>query len=220
MISPSGDRLIDRLVDDELDPAERRALLGRLDAEPGGWRRCALAFLEAQSWRAALAALADEPAAGEPGRRPGRMTPRPALVGLAAGLLAAFALGWAAGGSAHGPPRQAPDRVTSTPAGQASPGAQPVPTPAPAEPVRIGSTATRVRPVSSGRTVLAIPGLDERWLRRPPAPLPEPLRRQWERRGYRVEQQHALMTVPLKDGRRMAVPVDEVRLRYVGKRAL
>ena len=49
---PGDDDLrFDRLVDGELSDAERRRLLASLDDEPGGWRCCALAFLEAQAWR-------------------------------------------------------------------------------------------------------------------------------------------------------------------------
>ena len=44
----------DRLVDGELSEEERRELLAGLDNEPGGWRRCALAFLEAQCWKQAV----------------------------------------------------------------------------------------------------------------------------------------------------------------------
>jgi hypothetical protein len=40
---------LDRLVDGELSADEYRALVASLDEEPGGWRRCALAFLEAQA---------------------------------------------------------------------------------------------------------------------------------------------------------------------------
>src|SRR5262245_31691950 len=43
--------LIDLLVDGELGEEERRELLRRLDEVPGGWRRCAFSFLEAQVWR-------------------------------------------------------------------------------------------------------------------------------------------------------------------------
>lgn len=42
---------LDRLVDGELSRDEYHALLKTLDKEPDGWRRCALAFLEAQAWR-------------------------------------------------------------------------------------------------------------------------------------------------------------------------
>src|SRR6185436_10354122 len=47
----NDDFLLDRLVDGELSGSERRQLLESFDKRPEGWRRCALAFLEAQSWR-------------------------------------------------------------------------------------------------------------------------------------------------------------------------
>jgi len=46
--------LLDRLVDNELAEDQRRALLLDLQRSEGGWRRCALAFLEAQAWDDAL----------------------------------------------------------------------------------------------------------------------------------------------------------------------
>jgi len=47
-------RGLDLLVDGQLDEAQRRALLSSLEERPDGWRRCALAFLEAQCWQEAL----------------------------------------------------------------------------------------------------------------------------------------------------------------------
>jgi len=41
----------DLLADGELSEGRRRELLGRLDDHPEDWRRCALAFLEAQDWK-------------------------------------------------------------------------------------------------------------------------------------------------------------------------
>ena len=49
---------IDMLVDGELSEADRRALLLQLEHDPDGWRRCALAFLEAQCWKAELGQMA------------------------------------------------------------------------------------------------------------------------------------------------------------------
>ena len=47
----SDDNLtFDRLVDGELSADERRELLASLDQREEGWRRCALAFLEAHQW--------------------------------------------------------------------------------------------------------------------------------------------------------------------------
>lgn len=53
------DKSFDRLVDDELSEKDRRELLGQLDDEPGGWRRCAMAFLEAQCWKSTLGEMAN-----------------------------------------------------------------------------------------------------------------------------------------------------------------
>jgi hypothetical protein len=46
------DVLIDRMVDGPLPPGELREAVARLDGVPAaeGWRRCGLAFLEAQCW--------------------------------------------------------------------------------------------------------------------------------------------------------------------------
>jgi hypothetical protein len=51
-------------VDGDLPPGERHRLLAALADEPGGWQRCALAFLEAQSWRRACRELVAEPGNG------------------------------------------------------------------------------------------------------------------------------------------------------------
>ncbi len=55
MDQPPGDELrFDLLVDGELNDVERHQLLASLDQEPGAWRRCALAFLEAQAWQQSM----------------------------------------------------------------------------------------------------------------------------------------------------------------------
>lgn len=62
ILTPDDIRLLDRLVDGELGETERRELLLRLEHSPDGWRRCALAFLEAQAWRVEARAVVAEPA--------------------------------------------------------------------------------------------------------------------------------------------------------------
>jgi hypothetical protein len=52
---------IDRLVDGELSLGQQRQLLVALEAEHEGWRRCALAFVEAQSWRQDLQLMSCQP---------------------------------------------------------------------------------------------------------------------------------------------------------------
>jgi anti-sigma factor RsiW len=53
-IHNNDDVVIDRLVDGELSADERRRLLADLESQPDGWRRCALAFLEGQTWGAEM----------------------------------------------------------------------------------------------------------------------------------------------------------------------
>ena len=53
----------DLLVDGELNEKDRRELLSQLDREPDGWRRCALAFLQAQAWQQALGPMVSPDAA-------------------------------------------------------------------------------------------------------------------------------------------------------------
>src|SRR5262249_32693931 len=118
-----ADRLLDRLVDGELPNAERRALLLRLESEPDGWRRCALAFLESQSWREAVGPLAAAaPIPSRPIRTPRRRRSVARLTAVAASLAAAFALGWVA----HRQPEPRASFEVATPAAPAE-----SPTPAP-----------------------------------------------------------------------------------------
>lgn len=58
-LSPEDELLVERLVDGELSDEEREDLVYRLDEMIDGWRFCALSFLEAQSFRAALRNLSD-----------------------------------------------------------------------------------------------------------------------------------------------------------------
>jgi len=98
------DRVLDRLVDGELSQTDRRALLAALDDDPQAWRRCALAFLEAQSWRWQLGRVAAEPLVAQAAARTNPApvaawrdaSPRTfwgACLAIAACLLVAFGLG-------------------------------------------------------------------------------------------------------------------------------
>lgn len=104
------DRVLDRLVDGELSADERRRLIASLDDRADGWRRCALAFLEAQSLRGALQLMVSQPLASEPASV-GRLTTQPAPSGrrrrsshagawlaAAAAVLVAFVAGLQWGG--------------------------------------------------------------------------------------------------------------------------
>lgn len=97
------DHRFDLLVDGELSEPERRELLAGLDDEPGGWRCCALAFLEAQCWQdefGSMTGQSDEPTSTAPMSTapvPQRSLTRPGRVGtllaMAASFLVALVLG-------------------------------------------------------------------------------------------------------------------------------
>jgi hypothetical protein len=102
--NPLDDRLIDRIVDGALTPAELRAAIDRLDREPDGWKRCASAFLEAQCWRESFRAMGQSAALSVESRSlsftpviPSRTWGRRRWLrgSIAAGLaVASFAMGW------------------------------------------------------------------------------------------------------------------------------
>jgi hypothetical protein len=104
VINPLNDDLIDRIVDGALTPAQLRAAIDCLDREPDGWKRCTLAFLEAQCWRdsfrlvgapKATSFKAESTSPKENDVRPIRTGRRWLSRGLAASVVAAsLALGW------------------------------------------------------------------------------------------------------------------------------
>lgn len=203
-ISPKTDdlaRLIDRLVDGELPPAERRALLLRLESEPDGWRRCALGFLEAQAWRDAITAPAAVPELRIASAVETRGTVRPKRRhmewAIAASLIAiAFVVGRAARPSVRtdSPPplaSKSPTASAETPTGaQTSP------------PVLVDERLSLAAERALARPRVAVT----------PVELPDELRRVIEREGFRVEQAGRI-TADRDDG---ATAVESVRVRYVG----
>jgi hypothetical protein len=100
-----NDETLDRLIDGEMSSDERRQLITSLDLRPEGWRRCALAFLEAQSWRSDMRRLvidatrtgSDAAVAtlkrGEDAERPARRSHLNTVLAIAASLMLAFGLG-------------------------------------------------------------------------------------------------------------------------------
>jgi hypothetical protein len=120
--TPLDDDFIDRIVDGAMTPCQLRAAIDRLDREPDGWKRCAVAFLEAQCWREAFRTL-DQPAGCSVEVSARLAPPDPVRKGqpygtwhrraMAAGLIAAsFAIGWLG----HSPRRSAPANGATPPA--------------------------------------------------------------------------------------------------------
>lgn len=194
-MNPIDPTLLDGLVDGELDPESRARLLRQLDGTPDGWKRCALAFLEAQEFGLAARAWTSAHArpAPLPATRPRRVTPT--RLALAASLAAvAFLAGFAARGFPTPAPAPAPEASPQLLAESDSPALPP-------------SLAPRTPPEPAPPTMSA---------REDPPPMPEYVRAQWTRQGYQVERTHKLISME-EDGRTVRVPVDEYRLEFVGR---
>ena len=253
--NPLDDDLIDRIVDGNLGPAELRATIALLDREPDGWKRCALAFLEAQCWRESFQSL-ELPAACRvevaqstvPPHAPRarRITPTFRRVAMAAGIAAvSFATGWLVqadrpsaivmDGAAPTPPmiaRQpdAPRPSHEIPEGIEDPSSEGEFASQPREvwtrPGRGEATVSvaRIRVASlRGSTevpILSGPNFDERWLRNQPPCLTEHQKAVLERQGYQVNQHRRIISATLPDGRRVTVPIEQVKLSYSGNNPL
>jgi hypothetical protein len=252
----SLDDLIDRLVDQAIPPAELRLAFRRLEESPDGWRRCVMAFLEAQCWGDAMRSNEHSEVIGRPVRSPGpRLAWNPSpidgrplapraprfrhLAGrslAAAVVLGAFVLGWLGHGwqARKSQPMFQQSEVAALLSHPAAPpveferSAPPLQETLPRSlPRRTEDQVAPVREVARLRIgdgqaataevpILAGTGLDERWLLEQPPPISEHQRAIWERNGYQLEQRRRLVSVTLDDGRLAAVPVDQVRVRYVG----
>jgi predicted RNA binding protein YcfA (HicA-like mRNA interferase family) len=227
-LSGEDQRLLDLLVDGELNDADRRELLLRLERAPDGWRRCAAAFLEAQAWRGEARAMVTAPAA--PSERSGR--PQPAsLAGarssvqiwmplaLAAGLLVATtwvfwnrnADGPVGPGLAGNPPQKVPAL-----SGNNGPGSRINPGPATSP----QSVQLVVDGGADGQRNVEVPlvdaaQMDEALFGQFSPALPPEMIRFLEQNGHQVVRERQLRPYELRDGRRIVVPVDQVEIRPV-----
>ncbi len=230
--SEEEQRWLDKLVDGELTSAERRQLLLELETQPDGWRRCALAFLEAQAWKISLGAIAAAPAKDR--------TPRPAplnapprafswdtaswgtVLAAAASFLLAFAMGLAWRGQS--------ERADQAPIAQIKP-ERPAESPHRSPALGLASDKTQwgTMTVALDRNsdgvseplelpVVRGPGIDEDWVRNQPVGIPSQLLRYLERSGHEFQHRRQYYPFDLGDGGHVLVPVDEVDVRNVGQR--
>jgi hypothetical protein len=218
------DILLDRLVDGELKGSERRQLLESFDKRPEGWRRCALAFLEAQSWREEMGQVArglasdtDEPKLSVPFVAPNpKHWPKAATwLAMAAGLLLAFGLGWMqrdrgpsiAGGAANHPTTQI--ATVTPPSNPISPNS-----------AKSGDAVTLFVQGDDGRRhPVRVPLVDAATLDKQlgvqfQSGLSDDVRDQLEDSGYAVQskRQYAPLWLEKENGRPMILPVEDTKI--------
>lgn len=226
-----SERQLDRLVDGELPEAERRDLLVRLESEPGGWRRCALAFLEHQCFRESLfpaiasrsdSAVAELAYVAPKSSRRSHGWLRTASF-VAASFVAALWLGhvvWPSRQpvSPNGSAPVAVDKQNNTANGAVLVRAgsnQPGDVSGMAAPWQL--VTLKVPNAAGGAREVRVPAfersaLDEQWLSNLPSIPPEILQR-LHQTGHNVQRSRELMPVSLEDGRQLIVPVEQVEIR-------
>jgi len=254
-IHPNDDARFDRLVDGELSETERREFLAGLDSEPNGWRRCALAFLEAQCWKETLlrrdAKIAEETdvvvlpkASPRPDTAAILRSRRLARLQTAAAMAACLMVALLVGSllprdrlsptTASAPTTSASqvaqfqtNRSTSAPG---SSGDRTVDRPE----SQLAATQHATSPDGPWRMVTLTPSdgqdragalhlpaverqnVDEGWLQNMPSAIPDDVLQALNRTGHQVQQRREVIPVPMKDGRRLMVPVDQVDVHYIG----
>jgi hypothetical protein len=231
--SRDPEHVLDRLVDGELSPQQCRELLAALDDEPGGWRRCGLAFLEAQTWRHELSRVAAEPILAQlSAPAPKSRTKRSAFLGggllaVAASLAAAFVLGTrfpTTGSLATGGPKTAQESARQI---REIPPAEAVLPPSPLaqnDDPKAGPTdsvpwqTVTLTPVGGKGEPIQLRVVDEgQYAARPPATqrsgLFGQLSRSFERDGWQVDRRQGELPIDLSDGRQLVVPIEEVNLK-------
>ena len=239
----------DLLVDGELSEADRRALLVQLEHEPDGWRRCALAFLEAQCWREEFGQTAAPAATQAAGAGAGHIAPlsqvEPAgrrqswrqyaatSLTMAASFLIALVVGMGLRGNWSGGSHDSAllkTAVSEFPL--ASRGALPAATVGSAivpaaqsandwETVTLAAGRSADGPAETFRVrALRRDTLDQNLLEQVPDAISPELQQAFEQAGHRVVQQREIVPLQMKDGRRLVVPVDHIEIHYVGRPSL
>ena len=208
---------LDRLVDGELGTDDRRALLAAFDDEPGAWRQCALAFVEAQAFGWQLARIAQEPlVAQESAQRQAASPPRKVgqmawPLALAASVLIAFLVGRQAAVRQNAVPEMAGDNTNITAAEVAS-----VDSPPTAE--HDGELASvTVHPYGSDDAIeLPLVESDDAVAAKAAgrsSAVSGALAHQFQRDGFEVDRQQRYWPMELPDGRSVLVPVEELNIQ-------
>lgn len=229
------DAYFDRLVDGEFTAAEYRKLLAALDDEPGGWRRCATAFLEAQAWRHEMTAIrrgqepapppkASVPAAASSWRRwlPLLAVAASFVVAFFGGLLVQRQFGsrWSDGSVAVRPDRAA-DHVLAH--GERSP--QEKLRTLGQEPDSLGNIRLVVdggqgnQPQNIDVPVYDLNQLGAEWLAQERSALPADVIESLRRRGRIVERQIEYLPLPLDDQHEIVLPVEQIQITPVSRRS-
>jgi hypothetical protein len=191
---------LERLACGELDEAARQPLVDWLERDPRRWRLCGLAFLEAQSWSTALGEVGEIDLRGSTIRdkMPTQLRPRRFSMArsamLAVSLAIAFALGWSIRPQSSLAVSSGDSQIAGVPASDAVLATFSV--------QGAASPATVQIPVVPGDSEMSSADSLDR--------IPEYIRQQWERRGYRLTSERRYLFAKLPSGQQVVVPIDRL----------
>jgi hypothetical protein len=215
---------LDRLVDGELTTDEYRELLRTLDAQPDGWRRCALAFLESQAWSRELKAMRQEaevtpPATTTRSAVPWRSARWPNLLAVAACFVIAFSLGlvfraaWPGANAGPSPAIAERAGTSGAPTTVAEGDGQPTTPLVPRGSVQFV--------LDGGEQPVDVPVYDwspehAGWLSEQNPRVPSDVRRALQRLGGQLQWRRHVVPVRTQDGRSVLFPIDQLEITPVG----
>jgi len=225
---PVTEEAFDRMVDGELSDTERRELLGSLDRVKHGWRKLALAYVEAQTWRNDLGAMV-RPASettpetsmelAQPANVATKSDRLKLLLAMAASFLIALVIGFQFRGGDGSPSDVAGSRPSADGPLLAQPDTALVPdstmlTTA-TEPAGTATPTDAIEPSAPRGTPVFNVGSDARPSSASPA-VPPNIAEVLRRLQHRVERRRSLVPVETEDGRRIFIPVEDIEVEYVG----
>lgn len=232
---------LDRLVDGSLGEEARHRLLLKLDQETNGWKQCALAFLEAQTFRDAMGPLLNLPDQAKQSVTDSHhplspdhfstMAPKPAstyrIPGTLLGMAASAALAFGAGWWANSPPANTTDPSIAQARNSSS-------EPGPTEKTQPAASGTEPQnanpdlnnPSVGSTTVLAQNSEADSSIQEKPEKQKKQLEalrhlsdtlRLLEKKGYTANMHNEILSIKTADGRKVELPVQELVLKYRGK---
>lgn len=234
--APTDEIALDRLVDGELSREEYAAMLRSLDQTPDGWRRCALAFLEAQAWQHDLGQARTEaavPMVAEVAIRQAATKTKawPLLLAVAASFVLAFGLGLAfrPGGPLGragqvAPPIADRGRPLAVPPEAGDLNSSSEPAIAAAAPISTGNVRFVVdHGQEAGSREVDVPVYEwaaenEPWLSRGPLAPSFEMRRAVQRGGHDVRMHRHFIPLETGDGRHVLIPVEQMEITPAGRR--
>jgi hypothetical protein len=230
---PIDSQTIDRLVDGELSAAEERSFLAAMELEPDGWRRCALAFLDARAWKIELGLIARQAcprldAAPMNGTPVTAALPTPRAAGTrwarACAIAACIGLAFYLGIVVRGQWAEIGEGADHQLAGTGAASKDDLGAGESVRPHSVARPLLTVAVVDNQGEVerqLEIPlveadGLNAGWLARRPAAMSPQQVETLESYGYRVDQERLYVPVVLEDGRQAIVSLDRAAVKYNG----